>query len=136
MYLQILFFWDSLVVYLKLVCEPSHNVPQSLNPKTLLEGAVGLSKLVISRFIIRVAPFRALITLLLTHLLSPLPLQVETPNRTQPAAMAALTAARVAASFAWLRNSDNPRVSGSRFGLCELRGLGFGDLGFRVRLRA
>ena len=37
----------------------------------------GLSKLVISRVIIRVTPFRALITLLITYLLSPLPLQVE-----------------------------------------------------------
>ena len=42
----------------------------------LLEGAGGLSKLVISRVIIRVTPFRALITLLITYLLSPLPLQV------------------------------------------------------------
>ena len=32
--------------------------------------------LVISRVIIRVTPFRALITLLITYLLSPLPLQV------------------------------------------------------------
>ena len=36
----------------------------------------GLSKLVVSRVIIRVTPFRALITLLITWLLSPLPLQV------------------------------------------------------------
>ena len=36
----------------------------------------GLSKLVISRVIIRVTLFRALITLLITYLLSPLPLQV------------------------------------------------------------
>ena len=36
----------------------------------------GLSKLVISRVIIRVTPFRPLITLLITYLLSPLPLQV------------------------------------------------------------
>ena len=36
----------------------------------------GLSKSVISRVIIRVTPFRVLITLLLTHLLSPLGLQV------------------------------------------------------------
>ena len=36
----------------------------------------GLSKLVISRGIIRVSPIRALITLLITYLLSPLPLQV------------------------------------------------------------
>ena len=33
--------------------------------------------MVISRVIIRVAPFRALVTLLVTCLLSPLPLQVE-----------------------------------------------------------
>ena len=32
--------------------------------------------MVISRVIIRVSPFRALITLLITYLLSPLPLQV------------------------------------------------------------
>ena len=32
--------------------------------------------MVISRVIIRVTPFRALITLLITYLLSPLPLQV------------------------------------------------------------
>ena len=37
----------------------------------------GLSKLVIIRVIIRVTPFRALITLLITYLLSPLPLQVD-----------------------------------------------------------
>ena len=37
----------------------------------------GLSKSVISKVIIRVTPFRALITLLITHLLSPLSLQVE-----------------------------------------------------------
>ena len=35
-----------------------------------------LSKLVISRVIIRATPFRTLITLLITYLLSPLPLQV------------------------------------------------------------
>ena len=35
--------------------------------------------MVISRVIIRVSPFRALITLLITYLLSPLPLQVQ-PN--------------------------------------------------------
>ena len=33
--------------------------------------------MVISRVIIRVTPFRALITLLITYLLSPLPLQVK-----------------------------------------------------------
>ena len=37
--------------------------------------------MVISRVIIRVTPFRALITLLITYLLSPLPLQVE-PSET------------------------------------------------------
>ena len=37
---------------------------------------MGLSKLVIGRVIIRVTPFRALTTLLITYLLSPLPLQV------------------------------------------------------------
>ena len=36
----------------------------------------GLSKWVISRVIIRVTPFKVLITLLITHLLSPLGLQV------------------------------------------------------------
>ena len=41
----------------------------------------GLSKLVISRDTIRVTPFRALITLLITYLLSPLPLQVERARR-------------------------------------------------------
>ena len=45
--------------------------------KTLLEGGRGLSKLAISRVIIRVTPFRALTTLLITNLLSALPLQVE-----------------------------------------------------------
>ena len=40
-----------------------------------LEGQ-GLSKLVISGVIIRATPCRALITLLITYLLSPLPLQV------------------------------------------------------------
>ena len=38
----------------------------------------GLSKSVVSRVIVRVAPFRVLITLLTTHLLSPLDLQVLT----------------------------------------------------------
>ena len=38
-------------------------------------GSKGLSKLVISRVISRVTPFRALITLLITYLLSLLPLQ-------------------------------------------------------------
>ena len=36
----------------------------------------GLSKSVLSRVIIRVAPFKVLITLFITHLLSPLGLQV------------------------------------------------------------
>ena len=44
--------------------------------RDVLEGGRGLSKLVISRVIIRITPFRALITLLVTCLLSPLPLQV------------------------------------------------------------
>ena len=39
------------------------------------------SKLVISRVIIRVTPFRALISLLITYLLSLLPLQVPKPDR-------------------------------------------------------
>ena len=39
-------------------------------------GPRGLSKSVISRVIMRVTPFRVLITLLTTHLLSPLTLQV------------------------------------------------------------
>ena len=43
---------------------------------SLLEGAGDLSKLVISRVIIRVTPFRALITVRIAYLLSPLPLQV------------------------------------------------------------
>ena len=41
-----------------------------------LKGGGEFSKLAISRVIIRVTPFRALITLLITYLLSPLPLQV------------------------------------------------------------
>ena len=45
--------------------------------RRLTERGRGLSKLVISRVIIRVTPFRALITLLITCLLSPLPLQVD-----------------------------------------------------------
>ena len=40
----------------------------------------GLSKSVISRVILRVTPFRVLITLLITHLLSPLGLQVDGEN--------------------------------------------------------
>ena len=40
--------------------------------------------MVISRVIIRVTPFRALITLLITYLLSPLPLQVRTTSATSP----------------------------------------------------
>ena len=38
--------------------------------------SINCSKLVLTRVIIRVTPFRALITLLITYLLSPLPLQV------------------------------------------------------------
>ena len=45
-----------------------------LNPTWRLRG---LAKSVISRVIIRETPFRVLITLLITHLLSPLNLQVE-----------------------------------------------------------
>ena len=44
--------------------------------EALLEGAGDLVSWFISRVIIRVTPFRALITLLITYLLSPLPLQV------------------------------------------------------------
>ena len=43
----------------------------------VLEGGRGPSKLVISRVKIRVTPFRAVITLLITYSLSPLPFQVE-----------------------------------------------------------
>ena len=43
----------------------------------LLGGAGDLVSKVISRVIIGVTPFRVLITLLITYLLSPLPLQVE-----------------------------------------------------------
>ena len=43
----------------------------------------GLSKLVISRVKIRVTPLRALITLLITYLLSPLPLQAD-PKAPKP----------------------------------------------------
>ena len=51
---------------------------------TLFPDYLGLSKLVISRVIIRVTPFRALITLLITYLLSPLPLQVLGFNKGAP----------------------------------------------------
>ena len=45
--------------------------------RTYLKGqGTYCSKLVIRRVIIRVTPFSALITLLITYLLSPLPLQV------------------------------------------------------------
>ena len=46
----------------------------SPTPKSYLEG--GLSKSFISRVIIGVTPFRVLMTLLISYLLSPLPLQV------------------------------------------------------------
>ena len=46
--------------------------------------------MVISRVIIRVSPFRALITLLMTYLLSPLPLQVELASHNPGASTAAL----------------------------------------------
>ena len=49
-----------------------------LDPK--LEGAGDLVSWFISRVIIRVTPFRALVTLLITYLLSPLPLQVLKPQ--------------------------------------------------------
>ena len=45
----------------------------------LLGGAGDLVSKVRSRVIIGVTPFRVLITLLITYLLSPLPLQVEPP---------------------------------------------------------
>ena len=41
----------------------------------------GLTKSVISRVIIRVTPFRVLVTLLITHLLSPLGFQVGTGKK-------------------------------------------------------
>ena len=44
----------------------------------------GLSKLVISRFKIRVTPFRALITIPITYLLSHLPIQVQYSTRLIP----------------------------------------------------
>ena len=49
---------------------------QNSNLDGCLKGGRGLSKLVISRVVIRVTPFKALITLLITYLLSPRPLQV------------------------------------------------------------
>ena len=48
--------------------------PQKRSPSTW--RGRGLSKSFISRVIIGVTPFRVLITLLITYLLSPLPLQV------------------------------------------------------------
>ena len=45
-------------------------------PKYLLGEAGDLVRKVISRIIIGVPPFRVLITLLISYLLSPLPLQV------------------------------------------------------------
>ena len=51
--------------------------PKYLYGRMYLKGqGTYCSKLVISRVIIRVAPFRALTTLLITYLLSPLLLQV------------------------------------------------------------
>ena len=47
----------------------------------------GLSKSVISRVIIGVTPFRVLITLLITHLLSPLGLQVNPLRNVQKGVM-------------------------------------------------
>ena len=66
----------------------SLGIPAStINPKPYLSAlstsylkGQGLSKLVISTVIIRVTPFRALITLLITYLLSPLPFQVGLPE--------------------------------------------------------
>ena len=48
----------------------------NLKPQTTTWRGRGLSKSFISRFIIGVTPFRAFIILLITYLLSPLPLQV------------------------------------------------------------
>ena len=55
--------------------------PSALRARLLAQAAElgvleGAGDLVISTVILRVAPFRALITLLITYLLSPLPLQV------------------------------------------------------------
>ena len=54
----------------------TYPAPKSNTGPVYLKGQ-GLIKLVISRVIIRVTPFRALITLLITYLLSPLPLKVD-----------------------------------------------------------
>ena len=51
------------------------NVSASLSGQPTWRGR-GLSKWFISRVIIAVTPFRVLMTLLITYLLSPLPLQV------------------------------------------------------------
>ena len=63
--------------------------PSSLNSKLLMKHTPswmgrGLSKLAISRVIIRVTPFRALIALLITYLLGPLPLQVKCIRQRDP----------------------------------------------------
>ena len=50
--------------------------PQTLNPISPTWRARGLSKSFIGRAIIGVSPVRVLITLLISYLLSPLPLQV------------------------------------------------------------
>ena len=50
----------------------------------ILGGSWVLRSMVISRVIIRVTPFRARISLLITYLLSPLPLQVLSSSTTGP----------------------------------------------------
>ena len=58
------------------VLKPLHCWPFHVAFALLLGGAGDLVSKVISRVINEVTPFRVLITLLITYLLSPLPLQV------------------------------------------------------------
>ena len=66
--------------------EPQTLKPQTLNPKSWTLDPTwrgrGLSKSFITRVIIGVTPFRVLTALLITYLLSPLPLQVDPEPQT------------------------------------------------------
>ena len=66
-----------------------------------LGGPRGLSKSVISRVIIKVTPFRVLITLLITYLLSPLGLQVRTAANSRSAVRSSTVISAASAAHAF-----------------------------------
>ena len=83
--------------------------------------------MVISRIIIRVAPFRALITLLITNLLSPLPLQV---RESRKSCFNPNLQAEPLKPEAFIPSARSPGVEGFGFLEAEREGLGFRVEGF------